>query len=109
MEQIEDKKMNPESSREIQSLVFSQAFQPIADLIEDRLDQKTRQKEKSPLLASPVPKINIEAVTSPLLKNPDRPKLKDLAISMSRSSSLEQRRHDHLKVTKLSTSSRNSA
>ena len=35
----EEQKMNPESSREIFSLIFTQAFKPIADLIEDRLAQ----------------------------------------------------------------------
>ena len=33
----EEHKMNPESSREMVSLIFTQAFKPVADLIEDRL------------------------------------------------------------------------
>ena len=61
----EEHKMNPESSREIASLIFTQSFKPVADLIEDRLAQHAREAEKSPLELTPVPKINIKSVASP--------------------------------------------
>ena len=51
----EEHKMNPESSREMVSLVFTQAFKPVADLIEDRLALQAREEDKSPLKVSFVP------------------------------------------------------
>ena len=64
-------------------------------------------EERSPVPASPVPKINIEAVTSPLLQLPGKGRLQDVVKSRSRSSSLNERRNDRLRVDDYSNKDQN--
>ena len=92
----EEHKMNPESSREIASLIFTQSFKPVADLIEDRLAQHAREAEKSPMEFSLVPKINIKNVASPFQQN-GKGRLKDLGLS-DRSLSVGERETENGRI-----------
>ena len=58
--------MNPESSRERVSHMFTRALEPFADFTMDRLNPIPLPGPERSRTASPVPKINVAALTSPL-------------------------------------------
>ena len=58
--------MNPESSRERVSHMFTRALEPVADFAMERLDPSPKPGPGRSRTASPVPKINVAALSSPL-------------------------------------------